>query len=96
MRDGLGALYERFEALKNELAEMGMFAPEYKQPIPRYIRTLGVVTAPTGAAVRDIITLPPGAILLCRSSSTLRRCRGRAHQTASYGGSVCLSRKNRM
>ena len=57
VRDGLGALYERFEALKNELAEMGMFAPEYKQPIPRYIRTLGVVTAPTGAAVRDIINI---------------------------------------
>lgn len=53
--DGLGALYERFEALKRELEEMGMFAPEYKQPIPKYIHTLGVVTAPTGAAVRDII-----------------------------------------
>lgn len=53
--DGLGELYERFEALKKELEEMGMFAPEYKQPIPHHIRTLGVVTAPTGAAVRDII-----------------------------------------
>jgi len=55
--DGIGVLYERFEALKKELAEMGMFAPEYKQPLPRYIRTLGVVTAPTGAAVRDIIQI---------------------------------------
>lgn len=55
--DGLGELYERFEALKRELEEMGMFAPEYKQPIPRYIKTLGVVTAPTGAAVRDIINI---------------------------------------
>lgn len=55
--DGLGELYERFEALKKELEEMGMFAQEYKQPIPRYIRTLGVVTAPTGAAVRDIINI---------------------------------------
>ena len=36
---------------------MGMFAPEYKQPIPKYIRTLGIVTAPTGAAVRDIINI---------------------------------------
>ena len=52
---GAGELYERFEALKRELSEMGMFAPEYKQPIPRFIRTLGVVTADTGAAVRDII-----------------------------------------
>ena len=53
--DGLGELYERYEALKRELEEMGMFAQEYKQPIPRFIRTLGVVTASTGAAVRDII-----------------------------------------
>lgn len=52
--DGIGALYLRFEALKKELEEMGMFAPEYKQPIPKYIRTLGIVTAPTGAAIRDI------------------------------------------
>ena len=53
--DGLGVLYERFQALKQELEDMGMFAPEYKKPIPIYSRTLGVVTAPTGAAVRDII-----------------------------------------
>ena len=55
--DGAGALFERFEKLKKELEERGMFAQEYKQPIPKYIRTLGVVTAPTGAAVRDIINV---------------------------------------
>lgn len=55
--DGAGLLYERFEALKKELEEMGMFAAEYKQPIPRYARTIGVVTAPTGAAIRDIINV---------------------------------------
>ncbi len=55
--DGAGLLYEKFEALKRELAEMGMFAQEYKQPIPRYARTVGIVTAPTGAAVRDIINI---------------------------------------
>lgn len=55
--DGAGLLYEKFEALKKELAEMGMFAPEYKQPIPKYVRTVGIVTAPTGAAVRDIINI---------------------------------------
>ncbi|MBR3761223.1 MAG: exodeoxyribonuclease VII large subunit [Lachnospiraceae bacterium] len=54
---GLGQLFERFEALKAELQEMGMFAQEYKHPIPKYIRTLGVVTASTGAAVRDIIQI---------------------------------------
>lgn len=56
-QDGAGALYERFERLKQELLERGMFSPEYKKPIPKYIRTLGVVTAPTGAAVRDIINI---------------------------------------
>lgn len=55
--DGAGALYERFEALKKELEEMGMFAAEYKQPIPRYVKRVGIVTAPTGAAVRDIINI---------------------------------------
>ncbi len=52
--EGAGALYERFLALKQELEDMGMFASEYKQPIPRFIKRLGVVTAPTGAAVQDI------------------------------------------
>ena len=52
--EGAGALYERYLALKQELEEMGMFAREYKQPIPKFIRRLGVVTAPTGAAVQDI------------------------------------------
>ncbi len=55
--DGNGLLYEKFEQLKRELEELGMFAREYKQPIPRFIRTLGVVTADTGAAVRDIIQI---------------------------------------
>lgn len=52
--DGAGLLYQKFEALKKELEEMGMFAQEYKRPIPKYIKTLGIVTAPTGAAIRDI------------------------------------------
>ena len=52
--EGAGALYEKYLALKEELEDMGMFAPEYKQPIPKYIQKLGIVTAATGAAVRDI------------------------------------------
>lgn len=53
--DGAGLLTQRFQELKEELEEMGMFAPEYKQPIPPYAKTIGIVTAPTGAAIRDII-----------------------------------------
>lgn len=54
MLDGEGLLYQKFLALKRELEEMGMFDACYKQPIPKYIRRLGVVTAPTGAAIQDI------------------------------------------
>ncbi len=67
---GEGALYEKFLALKQELEEMGMFDASYKKAIPSYVRTLGVVTAPTGAVLHDIITVSrrrsPGIrIVLC-------------------------------
>ena len=52
--DGEGTLYEKYQ---QELEEMGMFAPEYKKAIPRYAKRIGVVTAPTGAAVRDIMNI---------------------------------------
>ena len=67
---GVGALYEQFEALRKKLLEMGMFDPQYKRPIPPYARTIGVVTARTGAVIHDIETVSkrrdPGIrILLC-------------------------------
>ncbi len=52
--EGAGLLYQQFEALKRELEEMGMFDPIYKKPVPRYAAAVGVVTAITGAAIRDI------------------------------------------
>lgn len=55
--DGSGSLYEKYEKLKKDLEERGMFAADYKRKIPMYIKTLGIVTAPTGAAVRDIIQI---------------------------------------
>lgn len=55
--DGVGLLHEKYEQLKAELEESGMFAEQYKQPIPKYIKTLGVVTASTGAAIQDIIQI---------------------------------------
>ena len=57
MPDGEGELYRQFELLKKDLEEMGMFAQEFKQPIPFYSRTIGIVTAPTGAAIRDIMNI---------------------------------------
>jgi len=55
--DGEGVLYERFQALKKELEEMGMFAQQYKKAIPAYAKRIGIVTAPTGAAIRDIMNI---------------------------------------
>ena len=56
-QEGSGELYERFLKLKEDLEERGMFDPGYKKEIPAYINRLGVVTARTGAAVRDIINI---------------------------------------
>ena len=56
-KEGMGDLFERFLKLRNELEEMGMFSPEYKKEIPGYARRVGVVTAPTGAAIRDIMNI---------------------------------------
>ncbi len=53
-RAGIGDLYLKYEALKQELEEMGMFAEEYKKLIPAYALRIGVVTAATGAAIQDI------------------------------------------
>ena len=55
--DGTGDLFRRFEQLRNELEEMGMFDGCYKQPIPIYAKRVGVVTASTGAAIRDIMNI---------------------------------------
>ena len=54
---GLGELYEKFVQMRDRLAEMGMFDASYKQPIPAYARTIGIVTASTGAALQDIINI---------------------------------------
>ncbi len=52
--DGIGALTIAFEQLKKKLEEKGMFSPERKKPIPKFPKTVGVITSPTGAAVQDI------------------------------------------
>jgi exodeoxyribonuclease VII large subunit len=52
---GEGALRQRFELLKVKLAAQGLFAIEHKRPLPRLPRRIGVVTSPTGAAIRDVL-----------------------------------------
>lgn len=53
--DGEGALYQQYMQLKRKLEALGLFSAEHKKPIPVYAGTIGIVTAPTGAAIRDII-----------------------------------------
>lgn len=55
--EGTGLLYQRFEQLKKELAEMGLFDAMYKKPIPKFATKIGVCTAQTGAAIQDIINI---------------------------------------
>ena len=55
--EGAGLLYQRFEQLKNELSEMGLFDNMYKKPIPKYSLKIGICTAKTGAAIQDIINI---------------------------------------
>jgi exodeoxyribonuclease VII large subunit len=52
---GVGALQIAFEKLKQKLAAEGLFAPERKRPLPRYPQSIGLVTSPTGAAIRDVL-----------------------------------------
>jgi len=54
---GLGLLQAKFEALKRKLEAEGLFAPERKRPLPKFPRRIGIVTSPTGAAIRDMLTV---------------------------------------
>lgn len=56
-QQGMGLLYDRYEQLKAKLLAEGLFDKEHKKQLPTYIKTLGVVTASTGAAIRDIISV---------------------------------------
>ncbi len=64
--DGIGDLYLAYEKLKKELAEKGLFNLEHKRPLPRFPKTIGVITSPTGAAIRDIINTISRRYPLCQ------------------------------
>ena len=93
-REGAGLLYEKYEKLKKELSEMGMFDEMYKKPIPPFVRKVGVVTAPTGAAVRDIINIskrrnPYVDILLYPA-----KVQGEGAAESIVNGITCLDERN--
>src|SRR5213596_1708341 len=54
---GIGLLQAKFEALKRKLEAEGLFAPERKRPLPKFPRRIGIVTSPTGAAIRDMLNV---------------------------------------
>src|SRR5437762_3460779 len=54
---GVGMLQAKFEALKRKLEAEGLFAPERKRPLPKFPRRIGIVTSPTGAAIRDMLNV---------------------------------------
>ena len=63
---GIGSLEEQFQKLKAKLLAEGLFEVEHKQPIPQFPNAIGIVTSPTGAAIRDIINI-------CRRRATMVR-----------------------
>ncbi len=70
LSDGAGAMAEAYERLKRKLEAEGLFAEERKRPIPRFPKCIGVVTAPSGAAIRDILNItgrryPQAKVLIC-------------------------------
>ncbi len=64
--DGIGDLYLAYEKLKKELAEKGLFNEDHKMMLPRFPKTIGVITSPTGAAIRDIINTISRRYPLCQ------------------------------
>lgn len=65
--DGVGNLYVEFEKLKEKLLKEGLFSQEHKKILPKYPKKIGIVTAPTGAAVRDIISTIKRRFPICET-----------------------------
>ncbi len=67
MEDGLGNLYLEFEKLKKKLEQEGLFKKEYKKAIPKFPMTIGIITAPTGAAIKDILSTIKRRFPICET-----------------------------
>ncbi len=78
--EGVGALQVAFEKLKQKLKAEGLFAPERKRPLPRYPQRIGLVTSPTGAAIRDVLHVVERRNPGLKSSSRRAGSRARARR----------------
>ena len=67
LEDGVGNLYLEFEKLKKKLEEEGLFKTEHKKEIPKYPKKIGIVTAPTGAAIKDILSTIKRRYPICQT-----------------------------
>lgn len=67
IEDGLGNLYIAFEKLKEKLSKEGLFDPKYKKPIPKIPNRIGIITAPTGAAIKDILSTIKRRFPICET-----------------------------
>jgi exodeoxyribonuclease VII large subunit len=86
---GVGALQIAFEKLKQKLAAEGLFAPERKRPLPKYPQRIGLVTSPTGAAIRDVLHVVHRRNPGWKSSSRRAACRATARRRKSRRPSGC-------
>ena len=85
---GLGALQLAFERLKQKLAAEGLFAPDRKRPLPEYPQRIGLVTSPTGAAIRDILRVIHRVFehLITKQRQFTNLCLYLGHQRADFSG----------
>ena len=92
--EGEGDLYKRFEELKARLSESGMFAQEYKRPIPPYSMNIGVVTAETGAVIRDIYNVASRRNPYCHIVLYPAQVQGDGAAATICAGIEALDRRN--
>lgn len=67
IEDGVGNLYIAFEKLKEKLSKEGLFDDKYKKPIPKIPKKIGIITAPTGAAIKDILSTIKRRFPICET-----------------------------
>ncbi|MBE7030363.1 MAG: exodeoxyribonuclease VII large subunit [Ruminococcaceae bacterium] len=94
--DGMGELHVAYEQLKNRLEDEGLFDPAHKRPIPRYPRAIGVVTSPTGAAIRDVLNVLSRRYRLSDIYIYPAQVQGQGASDTVVRGIECLNREKKV